>query len=233
MNCRKVRRYLFGYFKQELSPEERERIKAHLDSCPECAREAEEIERINLLLKDDLETFVPSPDFNEKLLAKVQTLFPEEKASDTRKWWAQLLHEVFPSVRLRWALVGAASTIILAWVVVSIQKPDHLQPEFLSQNPSQVESQIPSGSEDIADSAYQDFLKRLVKTSTLEDRRAFVIDNFSFTAGGGEDGRIRPEDMYKRFVMERRLPLTTQRGRGNYYVLPVVSTQPASQKIDY
>jgi hypothetical protein len=233
MNCRKVRRYLFGYSKQELSPEEREQIKAHLDSCSECAREAEEIERINSLLKDDVETFVPSADFNEKLLAKIQTLSPEEKASDTRNWWARLLHEVFPSVRLRWALVGAASTVILAWVVISIQKPDHIQPEFLSQNHGQMESQIPIGYEDIADSAYQNYLKRLVKTSTLEDRRAFVIDNFSFTTSGGEDGRIRPEDLYKRFIMEKRIPPTTQRGRGNHYVLPVVATQTASQKIDY
>ncbi len=233
MNCRKVRQYLFGYFRQELSPEERERIKAHLDSCPECAREAEEISRINFSLKDDLETFVPSADFNEKLLAKIQTLSPEEKASDTRKWWARLLQEVFPSVRLRWALVGAASTIILAWVVISIQKPAHIQPEFLSQNDSEVESQIPLGSEDITDSAYQDFLKRLVKTPTLKDRRVFVIDNFSFTASGGEDGRIQPEDLYKRFVIERRTPFATQRGRGSHYVLPVVSTQPASQKTDY
>ncbi|MCK4223641.1 MAG: zf-HC2 domain-containing protein [candidate division Zixibacteria bacterium] len=233
MNCRKVRRYLFGYFKQELSPEETEKIKAHLESCPECAKEAREIERIDLLLKDDLETFVPSANFNKKLLAKIQTLSSDAEVSHERSWWQKLLHEVFPSIKLRWALVGAVSTIILAWVVVSTKKPDHIQPEFLSQNDSEVESQIPLGSEDITDSAYQDFLKQLVKTSTLKDRRAFVIDNFSFSASGGEDGRIRPENLHKKFVIEKRSYLPARRRTGNHYVLPVVSSQPASQKKDY
>jgi len=138
MNCRKVRRFLFGYFKQELPQQERERIKAHLDNCPECAKEAKEIERISLILNDGLGTFVPSPDFNEKLLAKIQTLSSEEAVKDTRKWWVGLLQEVFPSVKLRWALVGAASTIILAWVVISIQKRAIYWPMYTPKTPCTV-----------------------------------------------------------------------------------------------
>jgi len=231
MNCRKVRRYLFGYFRQELSSEERERIKAHLDSCPECAREAEEISRINFLLKDDLETFAPSTDFNEKLLAKVQTLSSNEEVSNKRNWWQKLLHEVFPSVKLRWALACAVSVIIVAWAVMFSQRQTPIRQEYFSQDERQMESQTQVSSQDIADSLYQEMLKRVAPTSPLRNK-VFIIDNFSFSASRGEDGRIRPEDIYKRFVIERRSYLPTGR-RGSHYVLPVVSTQPASQKIDY
>jgi hypothetical protein len=232
MNCRKVRRYLFGYFRQELSPEERERVKAHLDNCAKCAKEAKEIERINLLLKDDLETFVPSVDFNKKLLAKIQTLSSEVTVRDTRNWWVRLLHEVFPSVRLRWALAGAVSVIIVAWAVMFSQRQTSIRQEYLSQNDTERENQTLVSSQDIADSLHQEMLNRVAQTSIIRNK-AFIIDNFSFSASKGEDGRIRPEDLYKRFVIERRSPLTRQRGRGNHYVLPVVSTQQVSQKIDY
>lgn len=232
MNCRRVRQYLFGYFKQELPPEEMEEVRVHLDSCPECAKEAKEIKRINFMLKDDLETLVPSTDFNEKLLAKIQMLPSETKEKDTRRWWVRLLLEVFPSVRWRWALAGTVSVIIFAYAVMFTQKQTSIRPEFYSQDAEQMEGQDLVNSPDVTDSLYQELLERVAQTSTLRDR-AFIIDNFSFSSSGGEDGRIQPEDLYKRFVIERRSPLSTQRGRGNHYVLPVVSTQPASQKVDY
>jgi anti-sigma factor RsiW len=71
-----------------------EEIKAHLDTCPECAREVEEISRISLLLKEDLETFVPSSDFNEKLMARIQNLAPEKVVGLLQaqfRWWSWLL----------------------------------------------------------------------------------------------------------------------------------------------
>lgn len=74
MKCRKVRQYLYGYYKNELTPAEAEKIKAHLDGCAECAREMEKVAGVTTLLKDNLEVLVPSPDFNEKLLAKIRSL---------------------------------------------------------------------------------------------------------------------------------------------------------------
>jgi hypothetical protein len=112
------------------------------------------------------------------------------------------------------------------------QKQTPVHQEYFSQDDSQRESQTQVSSQDIADSLYQEMLNRVAQTSIIRDKD-FIIDNFGFSASKGEDGRILPEDIYKRFVIERRSPLTTRRGRGNYYVLPVVSTQPASQKIDY
>ncbi len=208
-----------------------EKIKAHLKSCPECAEEAKEIERINLMLKDDLETVVPSADFNEKLLSRIKTLPSEAKIGDTRKWWLKLLQEVFPSVRLRWAVAGAVSVIIVAWVVMFSQRQIPVRQEYFSQDNRQKESRTLVSSQDVADSLYQEMLERVAQTSTTRNK-VFVIDNFGFSASRGEDGRILFEDIYKNFVIERKSYLPAGR-RGNYYVLPVVSAQPASQRVDY
>jgi hypothetical protein len=231
MNCRKVRRYLFGYFRRELSPDQTEKIKTHLDSCPECAKEAKDIENINLLLRDDLETLAPSADFNEKLLAKIQAISPEKEKREERSWWQELLHEVFPSLRLRWAVAGAASVIIITGAVMLSQRQTTAPPEYLSQDEGLKESETVISSQGMGDSLFGEVGRRAGKTYTNWER-AFVIDNFSFSARGGEDGMIRPEDLYKSFIIEKKSHTTAGR-TGNRYVLPVVSTQPVSQKTDY
>lgn len=233
MNCRKVRRYLFGYSKQELPSEEMEEIKAHLDTCPGCAREAEEITLISLLLKEDLETFVPSSDFNERLMARIQNLAPEKVISEERSWWQKLLHEVFPSVKLRWAAVGAVSVVVLAFAVMLTQKRPEVAPQYLSENGRQPRGDLIISSEDPADSAYQDLLRRLAQGSVPREGKTFVMDNLRFPPERGVDGAIPLEDMYKRFVIDRRATVAGQRGMGKNYVLPVVSTQTVSQKTDY
>lgn len=230
MNCRKVHRYLFGYFKQELSSELMEEVKTHLENCPECAREAEEVQCITCMVKDDMEILVPSDDFNQKLLAKIQALSTQMEPSRERSWWQKLVHEIFPSIRLRWALAGAAATVILAWAIVLIQRPAKIEPELYSESKS--ETGVPVSYDELFDAAHQEQLGRLVRTSAPTDGKAFVIDNFNYSTRGMEDGRIRPEDMYKRFLIEKR-PYTTTGGTRNRYVLPVVSTQPVSQKTDY
>jgi hypothetical protein len=230
MNCRKVRRYLFGYFKQELSSELMKEIKAHLENCPECAREAEEVQCITCMVKDDMETLVPSDDFNQKLLSKIQALSTQVEASRERSWWQKLLHEIFPSIRLRWALAGAAATVILAWAVVLIQKPAQIESELYSEGTSEIG--VPINFDKLSDSSYQNKFGQLVRTSVPTDGKAFIIDNFNYSVRGMEDGRVQPEDLYKRFLIEKR-PYTTTGGTQSRYVLPIVSTPPVSQKTDY
>ncbi|MGB2980142.1 MAG: hypothetical protein WBC77_02730 [Candidatus Zixiibacteriota bacterium] len=210
-----------------------EEIKAHLDTCPGCAREVEEISRISLLLKEDLETLVPSSDFDERLMARIQNLAPEKVVSEERSWWQKLLHEVFPSVKLRWAVAGAVSVVVLAFAVTLTQKRPEVAPEFLSESGEQGGSETTASSEDMADSAYQDLLRRLAQGSIPREGKTFVMDNLRFPPSRGEDGAIPPEDMYKRFVIDRRATAAGQRGIGKNYVLPVVSTQTVSQKTDY
>jgi hypothetical protein len=231
MNCRKVRRYLFGYFKQELSSDLMKGIKAHLENCPKCAREAEDVQCITFMVRDDMETLLPSDDFNQKLLAKIQALSPQMEPNRERSWWQKLIHEIFPSIRLRWALAGAAATVILAWAVVLIQRPAQIEPELYSEGTSEIG--VPINFDELSDSSYQNQFGRLVRTSAPTDGKTFVIDNFNYSIRGMEDGRVRPEDLYKRFLIEKRPYTTTTGGTQNRYVLPVVSTRPVSQKVDY
>jgi hypothetical protein len=229
MNCRKVRRNLFGYYRQELSPEETEGIKSHLARCPDCAEEAEEIREINLMLRDGVETFLPSGDFNERLLAKIQTISSTEKVIDKRNWWQKLLLDVFPNLRMRWALAGAVSVLILAVVTtIFTQRRTSFGPESSTQSAKGLKGENLVSE----DSSYRKMLEKLIEASSMRNK-SFVIDNYTLLPNRGEDGRIKPADINKRFVIERDLYQARGRERGNHYVLPVVSTQPLSEKIDY
>lgn len=210
-----------------------EEIKAHLTSCAGCAREAKEISQINLCLERDLETLTPSPDFNEKLMSGIRDLAPEKVVRDERSWWHKLLHEFFPSVKLRWAVAGAVSVMVLAFAVMMTQKRSEVGPEFLSESGGERSGELIVGSEDHADSAYQDVLRRLAEGSLPREGKTFVMDNLRFSPGRGEDGAISPEDLYKRFVIDRPVETVRQAGANKSYVMPVVTTQTVSEKTDY
>jgi len=233
MNCRKGRRCLFGYFKQELTTDEMEEVKAHLASCAGCAGEGEEILQMNLCIERDLEILTPSPDFNEKLMARVRDLAPEREVREERSWWHKLLHEVFPSVKLRWAAAGAVSVVVLTFAVMLTQKRPEVTPQFLSENGEEHAEEVVLGSPDHADSAYQDVLRRLAQGTIPREGKTFVMDNLKFSPSRGEDGAISPEDLYKRFVIDRRLEEARQPGAQKSYVMPVVSKQAVSEKTDY
>ncbi len=232
MSCRKVRRDLFGYFRQELSIERMQEIRIHLESCPECAKEAEQTEKVILMLREGLETLVPSTDFDEKLLIKIRDFPSVETAPESKNWWIRFLHEIFPSMRIRWALAGAISVVILAWVIMFGPKETSIYQKYLSQNEGRKENQSLVSSGKMVDSLYQKRLEKAVKAYASR-AKTFVIDKFTIPANRGEDGWIRPEDLYKRFVIERRSSFTNLRGRDSFYILPVMSTQFASQRRDF
>lgn len=127
MKCRKVRPYLFSYFKNELSEDEKEKIKFHLESCPDCARDSLEVERVSSLVKTSLETLTPSPDFNQKLLFEIQKLSLEKAEEVKSPSNFSLLTFHFP-LRVRWALAGSLAVIILASVLWFVQKPAPFKP---------------------------------------------------------------------------------------------------------
>ena len=206
MNCRKVRRYLFGYFRGELSSREAETIKAHLAACAHCAKEAEQIETVCLALRDSLESFVPSPDFNQRLLEKVQASPASAVVSEKRSWWAELLHEIFPSIRLRWAMAGAAGVLVVAFALMFTQKQSPVQPEYMSEAEQPAPAQVVTRPYDSSDSAYADLMRRLAEGSVVSDT-AFVIERTSVPARQG--------------------------WMDHHYVLPVVSNQRIPEKAGY
>jgi hypothetical protein len=239
MNCRKVRSYLYGYYRNELAPVEAEKIKAHLVECAECARELEKVAEVSTLLKNNLEVLVPSPDFTDKLLARIQNLSPEVKESKKQTWWQKLLHETFPSLRLRWAAAGAVSVIVLALVISMFsQKRFFQESETIVSDNTMTQNQNPTGSSQKEGWSIDKIFEQAGKNSSVNDK-SFVIENLSTASldrvfdstNWGEDGRFTPVDLNRRFIMERS---TYQNlSRGNHYILPVVSAQPAAKKTDY
>jgi hypothetical protein len=199
----------------------------------------EEIVEANLMLKSGLENFSPSPDFNEKLLAKVQRLPSPVEARVRKSWWQELLHETFPSIRLRWVAVGAASVIVVVLVATMVtQKQFSTGPGSLASDSTNTENRslVASGSK--RDTTLDEIFNQ-AEVNTPGSNKTFVVDNLStpvFNRGSdltsrGEDGRIRPVDLRRRFILERSSYQDLK--RGSNYVLPVVSTQPASKKADY
>lgn len=233
MNCRKARRFLFSYFKNELSENEKAEIKLHLEGCPDCARESIKVERTCLLIKDSLETLTPSPDFNQKLFFKVQKLSPAKGGVKEVKNPSNfsLLTSHFP-LRIRWALAGSLAVIILASVLLFTHRPAPIKPEAISKESKKTESFELVNKEDREDSLYKEMLKRLGKRSRFETK-TFVLDNFRWVGTRGIDGTEKPEDMYKRFIIETAGHEAEERRVGNHYVLPAVSIQQTSEKVNY
>ena len=239
MNCRKVRPYLYGYYKNELAPAEAEKIKAHLDECAECAREMDKVAEVCNLLKDSLEVLAPSADFNQKLLARIQSLSREVEERKKQTWWQKLLHETFPSLRLRWAAAGAVSVIVLALAISMVtQKRVSRESESIVSDNTIAQNQNPAVSGKKGDWSIDKIFEEAKRNSNINDK-SFVIENLSTAAldkvfdstNRGEDGRITPVDLNRRFIIERS-PYQNL-SRGNHYILPVVSAQPASKKTDY
>jgi hypothetical protein len=228
MNCRRVRRYLFGYFRGELSPQEGEAIRAHLAACPDCAKEAEQIETLCLALRENVESVVPSPDFNQRLWERLQTYPSGVAVREKAGWWADLLHEIFPSIRFRWAMAGAATVVVAAFALILIQRQAPIQPEYMSE----AQQQVATRTQDASDSAYADLMRRLAEGSVVSDK-AFVMDNLSFRGAGGEDGVMSLEDLYRTFVIERTSAPARQSWLDSRYVLPVVSTRKIPERLDY
>jgi hypothetical protein len=231
MNCRKARRCLFSYFKDELPQDVKTEIKLHLEGCPDCTREALEVERLTALVKDSLETVKPSPDFNQKLLSEVQRL-SSEKVKEVRKTSFSPARILGLQARIKWALAGSFAVIILASVLWFTQKRTPLTTEPIVAEGESTERLQLVNHEDSADSVYREMLKRLMDESRIKGK-TFVLDNFGQVGGRAVDGMRRSEDLYKRFIIETAGRRTVERRMRSQYVLPVVSTQHASVKENY
>jgi hypothetical protein len=233
MNCRKVRLCLFSYFKNELSESEKAEIKLHLEGCPECARESMEVERTCFLIKESLETLTPSADFNQKLFFEIQKLSPAKGGAKEVKSpsFVSLLTFRFP-LRIRWVFAGFLAGIILVSVLWFTQRPTPIKPQAISAMNKKAESLKLADKPDSGDSLYKEMLGKLVKSSGFRTK-TFVLDNYRSTGLRGIDGMEKSEDMFKKFIIETAGQEAGKGRTGNHYVLPVVSTQQVSGKVNY
>jgi hypothetical protein len=240
MNCRKVRLCLFSYFKDELPEELKTEIKLHLKDCPDCAREATEVERIATLVKESLETLTPSPDFNQKLLSEIQklssvTVKEKRKTSFSPVGIIRLVAAGFSlrfPMRIKWALAGSLGAIILVSVLWFTHKHTPIRTESISEESKRAENLQLANQEDRVDSLRREMFERFMNESRVGNK-TFVLDNLRLVGSRGIDGMERPEDLYKRFIIETAGRRTEERRTSNYYVLPVVSTQQTREEVNY
>ncbi|MFQ6003233.1 MAG: anti-sigma factor family protein [Candidatus Zixiibacteriota bacterium] len=232
MNCRKVRRYLFSYFKNELPEAEKTEIELHLKGCPDCAKEALEIRRITSLVKDSLETLTPSPDFNQKLLSEVQKLSSAERVEEVGR------PSFFPArilgleTKFRWALAGSLVAIMIVSILWFTHKWAPSGSEPITEESKRAESIQLVTQEERADSVPRRVIKRLMGESEFRGK-TYVLDSFRWVGSRGIDGMERLEDLHKRFIIETARYGADRRKRGSHFVLPAVSTQQASEKMNY
>ncbi len=231
MNCRKVRLCLFSYFKNELSEKEKAEIKFHLKGCSDCTKEALEVEKVTSLVRNSLEVLTPSPDFNQKLLSEVQKL-PSGTVKKVRRPLFSSARIPGLEIRIGWALAGSFLVIILVSVLWFTHKRTPISPEPISEGSKSTESFHLANKEDREDSVYQEILNRLMDESRVMTK-AYVLDNLRMVGSRGIDGMEKLEDMHKRFIIETAGYRTQKRRMGSHYVLPVVSTQQASEKVNY
>jgi len=85
MNCHRVQNLLSSYLDQELSADERRRVRKHLFHCSSCARFFEEL----TLVKGSLENLEP-PSTEEDILKKVH-LYQKGKLLEQTFFWGKRL----------------------------------------------------------------------------------------------------------------------------------------------
>lgn len=134
MTCATIRNELVAYRDGELPELDRERIAAHLHTCPVCSQEERQLARLDQLLTR-LERITPSPDFATTFWRKLE----QERPTETKEnWLGHWWHEWLSGWRMAPALVAAASLLIFFGYVLSSRQPTTLTPSVSQDAPAQV-----------------------------------------------------------------------------------------------
>lgn len=211
MNCRRVRQFLWNYLDKDIDQKSKEEIESHLKECSKCAAEVAELAKLREIFSRT-EVLKPSPDFNKKLLNRIQT---NTASSRIIEW-----EKPKPSFSWKWAFASLAAGIVVVFLVLFSQdifNPQSSKPTISQQPPLTESNQIET-------------YDVLPKTKEYPTTR-FVMDNLrAIELKRMEDYRLSQSDM-ARFIMESIPPSQMQRRRSsNQFVMPVVSTRTIKEK---
>lgn len=214
MNCREVRRFLWNYLEKDIDQTKKQQIESHLKECSKCALEAREAARLREIF-GKTEVLRPSPDFNRKLLSRIQTETSATKAKEVLK--------PKPSFSWRWAFAGLAAGLVVIFVTLFYQDI------FNPQRPDQTISEMPALTELDQKEADEQIPERETYKSTR-----YVMDNL-------REGQLRRIEDFKmdrsaisHFVIESMPPSRRETRRSsNQFVMPVVSTRTIKEKSSF
>lgn len=117
MDCRSMEEKLPLYLYEELSPEERAEVEAHLQSCPQCAAAAAELGRLRTLLSERPQR-EPSPELLVRCRADLEEALDREQTGWrglVRSWLGQAPGQ--PALRAASALAILALGFSFGWTM--------------------------------------------------------------------------------------------------------------------
>lgn len=140
---------LSAYFDQELSPEDRTPIDAHVAACPACRDELDAFSVMSELgprIEESLPGDAYWKDLPDRILARIANPGPAApNPGPAPSWWERLWH---PQGRVRVAWGAAALVVVTAGAWVVMQQPNPWSPvPDLAENVSQeaADKAIPEG----------------------------------------------------------------------------------------
>jgi hypothetical protein len=219
MRCRKVRHYLFFHSDNEIDDVLRTKIDEHLKGCPTCSKELKELSTISSLFKE-LPEFSPSANFEEKLWEKINfTAYPNREKAPKKK-------SILAWGKFRWSYAVSLPVIMLVTFILvrtNFQSLKETKPQVfqsaLSWQDLPVREKI-----DYETILPKSSLRTKGTKKSSKENPVFVMDNLKLD----RDYQNLISKLSQRRI--RTYPVSSQ---GNYYVLPMVSSQQMVQKVSY
>ncbi|MGD9346636.1 MAG: zf-HC2 domain-containing protein [Candidatus Aminicenantes bacterium] len=132
-DCKRINRDLVAFLYGELDPQERERVKSHLNSCPRCQGELEGIKELTRTadsLKGDMEETMASVDWDalpntisDAVFDRRSVLLPRARR---RNFWETLFFPRFKplyATLLAGLILGSLATLIIVRTSLSKRSP--------------------------------------------------------------------------------------------------------------
>lgn len=129
INCKKIRKNLVAFLYGELEKNERQRFKAHLNQCPRCRKELEELKKVTQtadVFKEDIDEVMASVDW-EALPSQISGEVFREEVRPRRGSWATRISGFLFQPRLRPVfaalLIGAVLGALVTVAVFRTSQP--------------------------------------------------------------------------------------------------------------
>jgi hypothetical protein len=120
MKCVDAEIFLNDFANDELDFALRQKIELHLQKCPFCQSEAEELKAINSLLKQ-LPPTMPSNQFDERMMQAFRT--HQQKQTKLSFWTAVFANLSIPKPALAFGLLALAGVLLLAFQIGRLTAP--------------------------------------------------------------------------------------------------------------
>ncbi|MCX6899269.1 MAG: anti-sigma factor [Verrucomicrobia bacterium] len=101
MNCKRVQRHLSAFRAGQLSPRRACRLAAHLENCPACRAERDQLQRLDAVLGRWTVADEPRPGFEQRVWNRIRAA-DRKRPAPTWGWWP----------RPAWLLSAACATAV-------------------------------------------------------------------------------------------------------------------------